>query len=131
MDDIIKKHLRDIDKASDEDKISCMKEIVLRTSLAAYETKLRQVREIFDKRYSFTVGQLVKWKPYMKNRKKPAEGEPAIVMEVLSEPVFDSNPSQSGASTPYFREPLDISLGLIDDDDFDIYFFDSRRFEPC
>ena len=35
------------------------------------------------------------------------------------------------ASTPYYREPLDVVLGLTDEDgDFLCFHFDSRRFEP-
>ncbi len=73
-------------------------------------------------------GQLVKWKPGLKNKRRPEVGEPAIVIEVLKTPLFDET---EGAGSPYFREPLDVILGVFDEDeDFDVFYFDSRRMEP-
>ena len=76
----------------------------------------------------FKPGMFVKWKKGLKNRRKPKESEVAIVIERLSTPVFDPN---NDSSSPYFREPLDLILGLMDpdDDELIIYHFDSRRFE--
>ena len=35
------------------------------------------------------------------------------------------------SGTPYFNEPLDLILGLIDEEgDFAIFYYDKRRFEP-
>ena len=87
--------------------------------------------EVFLAQHEFSAGQLVRWKPGMKNRRRPATNQPAIVLEVLSEPVFDTSPTDSSAGTPYFREPLDIVLGLVDvDGDFIVFHYDSRRLEP-
>ena len=70
----------------------------------------------------------MKWKRDLKNRRRPAYDEPVIVIEVLRTPVFDE---RGESSSPYFREPLDVVLGLVDEDgDFICYHFDSRRFEP-
>jgi len=92
---------------------------------------LKAALEQLQTRHKFRVGQLVQWKRCMKNRRRPSMGEPAIVVEVLEEPVFDTSPENSGAATPYFREPLDIQLGILDEDgDFSTFHFDSRRFEP-
>ena len=67
----------------------------------------------------------------MKNRRKPYVGQPAVVMESLKTPREDTSPSDSSAATPYFHEPLDLILGLLDSDgDFLVFHFDSRRFEP-
>lgn len=90
---------------------------------------LREALDIFRLEHTFEVGDIVRWKNGMKNRRKPAYGEPAIVIE------FDRNISvrlnDKGPETPYFREPLNLQLGLLDDDgDFVVYHFDSRRFEP-
>jgi len=75
---------------------------------------------------AFKPGDLVQWKLGLKNKRKPAEGELAVVVEVLPSPIFDAH---KGASVAYFREPLDIRLGILDEDgDFIIYHFDSRRF---
>lgn len=75
---------------------------------------------------AFKPGDLVTWKLGLKNKRRPSDSEFAVVVEVLPGPVFDSN---KGASLAYFREPLDIRLGLLDEDgDFTVYHFDSRRF---
>lgn len=72
------------------------------------------------------VGDLVVWKPLLKNRVRPAYDEPAVVIEVLDKPVRNT---EADPSSTYFREPLDIVLGLLDDDDeILVYHFDSRRF---
>ena len=81
----------------------------------------------YQKHHNFQPGQIVRWKAGMKNKKRPAYGEPAIVVEALTSPVFD--PEQEAGSA-YFREPLDIILGVIDvDGDFSLWHFDSKRFE--
>ncbi|MDY6784324.1 MAG: hypothetical protein SW833_17545 [Cyanobacteriota bacterium] len=80
------------------------------------------------KKENFEVGQIVKWKENLKNRKLPYSNQPAIVVSLLDEPVV-SNEEDSGS--PYFLEPLDIVLGLLTDDKiFLTFYYDSRRFEP-
>lgn len=72
-------------------------------------------------------GTLVQWKPNLKNRKSPEYGKPGIVVEVLSPPIIDAT-FDSGST--YFREPLGIIIGFIDEDgDFMTYHVDARRFE--
>ena len=76
----------------------------------------------------FRPGQIVQWKSGMKNRLIPAYGEPAIVMEVLNPPVFDTNKELDGTSL--YREPLYLVLGIQDvDGDFLTFHYDGRRFE--
>ncbi|CAA7625680.1 hypothetical protein [Magnetospirillum sp. UT-4] len=90
--------------------------------------KLRQRFSSFNKTHSFKPGDIVRWKRGLKNRKLPNEADPAIVIEVFATPLKDP---QHGSGSPYFAEKLDISLGILDDeDDFVIYCFDSKRFEP-
>ena len=92
-----------------------------------YLKKLKYACEDFLKKESFQVGQLVKWKKTLKNRKIPYENQPAIVVTVLDEPITEGK-EESGS--PYFREPLDIVLGIIDDENtFLTFYYDSRRFE--
>jgi len=80
------------------------------------------------KEYTFKQGDIVQWKKGLRNKKRPAEGEPAIVVEKLEKPTY-SREDESGSS--YFRERLDLILGLIDrEGDLMLYHFDSRRFEP-
>ena len=81
------------------------------------------------KAHTFAKGQLVRWKKGLKNKRTPAYGEPVIVVEVLPQPVFDTDAKNSGS--PYFREPLTIVAGEIDGDgDFLVFHYDGRRFEP-
>jgi len=75
----------------------------------------------------FEKGQIVKWKKGLKNKRLPRENQPAIVIELLDEPIY----SDFNSGTPYFREPLDLLLGFIGmQDDFIIFYYDKRRFEP-
>lgn len=91
--------------------------------------KLRTAKHMFDKVYDFKPGDLVIWKKGLTNRARPALNEPAIVMLILDTPLRDQNKQDSG--TPYFNEPLDLVLGLIDEDgEFAIFHYDKRRFEP-
>jgi len=65
----------------------------------------------------------------MRVRLLPRYGEPAVVVATLEQPIFDKAAEDSGS--PFFREPLDLALGVIDNyNDFVIFYFDSRRFEP-
>lgn len=118
---------------------------LLRAALAQYEDKLSRKNteqkvvvidaeqlvhayEQFTKKHTFKPGQLVTWKPGLKNFKRPNYGEPAIVVEVLDEPIYTT---QESAGSPYFHMPMDIVLGLIDEEgDFLVFHFDSRRFQP-
>ena len=81
--------------------------------------------------YNFQPGQFVRWKQGMKNKKHPAYGDPVIIVEVLSTAVFDKK-SGGESENPLFREPLDLVLGLFtrNDEDFLLFHYDSRRFEP-
>lgn len=73
-------------------------------------------------------GMLAMWKPGLKNRRFPLYGQPAIVVEKLDPPILDH---EAEAGTTYYREPLDMLLGILHKDgDFLVYHFDSRRFQP-
>ena len=94
----------------------------------AYISRLKVSYEAMLTQNTFSKGQLVRWKLGLKNRRLPQENQPAIVWEVLAEPIIQ-NDKESG--TPYFREPLDIALALLDKDgDLVIFHYDSKRFEP-
>ena len=81
----------------------------------------------YSERASLAPGELVRWKPGLRNKRLPQYGDPAIVIDVLAEPVVDN---QYAADTPYFRERLDVVLGVVDEDeDFVAFHFDSARFE--
>lgn len=98
-----------------------------KNSNIATPERLTELAEIYNKDYEFKVGDIVRWKPFMKNRKSPPENTPAIVMEILEHPFSD----ESEVGSTYFREPLDIVLGTIHSDgEFLLYHFCSKRFEP-
>ena len=94
-----------------------------------------EIKNIIYKRYvafntknNFNVGDFVQWKPGLKNKKRPRYNQPAIIMELLDHPVFDT---EKDSGSPYFREPLDMVIGFLDsDNDFMLFHCDSRRFEP-
>jgi hypothetical protein len=89
---------------------------------------LKELFETLELAHEFIPGQLVRWKKGLKNRRLPKEGEPAVVVAVLADPVLNQLAEPGSA---YFREPLDIILGLLDSDgDFLTFYFDKRRFEP-
>jgi hypothetical protein len=79
----------------------------------------------------FNAGDVVTWKPGLRNRRWPSYGKPAIVVEVLDPPVFDA---EKDSGNPYFREPLDIALGVFIEDgphrgDFMVWHVDARRLQ--
>lgn len=89
---------------------------------------LTELYEMFNAKHTFQPGMLIKWKPGLRNKKKPMYEEPCIVVEVLGSPVVGTT-DESGSA--YFREPLDIIAGFIEDDGgFVAFHFDSRRFMP-
>jgi hypothetical protein len=88
---------------------------------------LKAACEKFLQQESFEVGQIVKWKKGLKNKKLPHQNQPAIVVGLLDEPVIDRD-GESGS--PYFLEKLNIILGIISDDDtFLTFYYDRSRFE--
>lgn len=89
---------------------------------------LKKAYNIYKKVNKFKVGQLVTWKPGMNNKKWPKPGEPAVVIEVLSEPIIDD---REGYSNPFCTEPLDLKLGILrDNEDFMVFLFSSIRMMP-
>jgi len=78
--------------------------------------------------YKFQPGDLVTWKPGLRNRVMPDYGEAAAVIEVLTTPVYDQT---ADSSSPYFREPLSLRCLVIDKDgDAMIFYFDANRMMP-
>lgn len=75
----------------------------------------------------FEPGDIVKWKEGQKNRRSPRYNDPVIVLDVLDKPIYGEN-KEPGST--YFNEPLNLVIGILDDDgDFLYYYVDSRRFE--
>jgi len=95
---------------------------------AALAEELPKRVRLLSEKHEFDAGMLVEWKPGLKNRRRPAYGAPAVVVEVLTEPVLSTS-DESGSS--YFREPLDLIAGIIDSEgDFIWFYYDKRRFQP-
>jgi len=89
---------------------------------------LQQKMNLLLQKHEFESGQIVKWKKGLRSKKFPSEDQEVIVVEVLDNPVLQHE-TESG--TPYFREPLDLVLAMLDEDnDLVIFHYDSRRFEP-
>lgn len=85
---------------------------------------LKQAFETFNQKNTFKPGDIVEWKPGMKHKRSDG---PFIVVEVLDEPIIDTN---DGAGSAYFREPLDLVLGCFLSGDFVTFYYDSRRMQP-
>lgn len=89
---------------------------------------LRRSYDTYAVRHEFRPGDLVTWKRSLRNKMSPPPGGVGIVVEVLPTTRFDQHEEPH---TAYFREPLDIRIGLVDaDGDFTIFHFDKQRFEP-
>ena len=79
----------------------------------------------FCKTESFEAGDLVQWKPGLRNKGGLGDDDFAVVVDVLEDPVFDG---AKDSGNPYFREPLDLVVAFLDsDDDFIVLHLDSRR----
>ncbi|MCK5719178.1 MAG: hypothetical protein KAH84_04415 [Thiomargarita sp.] len=95
---------------------------------ANYTQNLIKAHQTLLEPHSFKVGDLVKWKEGLKNKKLPNSEQPAIVVQLLKESLIDRVGEEAGST--YYREPLDMILGLFDDDDeFLMFYYDKRRFE--
>ena len=84
------------------------------------------VGSLFTK-HTFSVGDLVTWKPGLRN--KATKSPPFVVVEVLLASIYDG---EANAGSPYFREPLDMVIGFLDrEGELNCLHVDSRRFRPA
>jgi len=113
-----------------EEVLTVLNETVIEKQYNADDCqKLIEVYQKLLEPHEFKVGDLVKWKQGLKNKKLPYINQPTIVIQLLKEPLIDRLDEDAGSS--YYREPLDIILGLFDDkDEFLMFHYDKRRFEP-
>lgn len=89
--------------------------------------ELKQRLDLFNEKFEFEKGDIVSWKDGLKNRTVPEYGQPAVVVEVLESSIFSSS-DENGS--PFFREPLNFVIGLIDEDnEFHCFHVDKRRFK--
>ncbi len=100
---------------------------------AEHIDKLKMVyKELFNEEdNNLKVGGLAVSKSGLKNRKHPIYGEPVVVVQVAeSEKDAHIDPSNDSGS-PYYKEPLTLQVGVLDDDDELLLFYvDKRRFRP-
>jgi len=94
------------------------------------QSEADKLKDLFEKlsepRVEFQPGDIVRWKAGMKCTKRPEYRQNCVVMETF--PVFSTD--KRGACSTGFREPCDVRIGILDEDnDLMIYLFDSRRFE--
>jgi len=93
---------------------------------------LQERFRLFDQVHRFNPGDLVTWKPGLKNKHIPRYGQPAVVIARLEQPVYDG---EKDSGSCYFHEPLDLLLGMVWDrdpgrGDLITFHYDSRRFQP-
>lgn len=98
------------------------------TSLEEYTNKLKTAYELLNSNsQKFKIGDLVVWKKGLQYKKLPKENFPAIVINILDEPITDKN---APVATPYHNEKLDLQLGILDNKGrFLCFYYDSKRFE--
>lgn len=91
---------------------------------AALASNLIEHLAKFNETHQFTTGQLIQVKPGFDTMIDPGV---CIVSKVLNEPVY----SNAEFSSCFFKEPLDMIVGVIGGDGaFREFHADSRRYEP-
>ena len=76
-------------------------------------------------RQNFNKGDLVTWKPGLKNGKYPEKNYPAIVTRIYDKPLSRDD-MESGSN--HYREPLDLVIMVDTGDEVSEFHVDSRRF---
>ncbi|WP_156427678.1 hypothetical protein [Thiohalocapsa sp. ML1] len=126
---------RDADSDSHAKRISAdVARALLKQRAAREDITEEERKELLLKRYAafndrteFAPGDLVRWKPGLRNKGGITYSGHAVVVEMLPEPIFDGT---RDAGSSYFREPLDMIIAFLDpDNDFITLHVDSRRFE--
>lgn len=74
----------------------------------AVAEELRQRFRRLQHEEAFQAGDLIEWKPGLRNTERPEYGVPALVLEVLETPAFFGE----DIGGPYFREPLTLVIGI-------------------
>jgi hypothetical protein len=125
LDKILGNFLNDEDDENEADEISKIPKIVDKDVALI---QLQKNYELYHIPYNFEVGQILKWKKGMKNRFRPDYEMPVVVIEILTAPIISEDEE---FYSPYFREKIDIIIGLNDDDDEFVFIHcDRNRFEP-
>ncbi len=89
--------------------------------------KLMELGQSYLGKHEFHLGQLVTWKPGMKNSIWPKEGKPAVVIGLNP---GGTDPREDTGS-PHFNAPRGIRIGLLSiDGAFEGYWTDENRLQP-
>ncbi len=88
--------------------------------------QLKKAQNTYATCYEFKIGDIVRWKELMKNKSMPEYNEPAIVLDILTEPIFNS---RENIGSTYFNEQLNLKLGIITDNTFLTFYHEGNRFE--
>jgi len=93
-----------------------------------YRVSLLRLYSDFSDRQQFEPGQVVRWKDGLQNKTYPYFDSVAVVIEHRTDPIVNRE-HESGSQ--YFHEPLDLALAVLvgEEQQFAVYWFDSRRFE--
>lgn len=91
---------------------------------------LKQRFKKFSEKNTFKEGDIVTWKEGLQDRNLPKENTPAIVVKVLTgDDVVLEESTTITAASPYFRNELDLLVGVISNGRFMISHQISSRFE--
>lgn len=94
--------------------------------LASTIAELQQLKTIFEVEHTFAPGDVIQWKPKMRDRIYPAYGTPVIVLEVLSPPVQRCDDIGAGSAPAKH----DLVVGINIRGELRHYYADSRRYQP-
>lgn len=114
MADLIRQKVSDLMAASPPDE---------RTTPAM----LHEAYNWFVTPYTLTPGMIVTQKPHCATKKALRDGQPGIVVEVLDPPILTD---KEDSGTPFYREPLDVVIGVVWGGNFVCFHYDSRRLMP-
>ncbi len=87
---------------------------------------LKQLSFEYTKEENIQEGDILIWKNGLKNKKRPYYNEPATVVEILKDPIYDKS---KDSGDPYFNEELSLALALVIDERFVILHYDINRFK--
>ena len=88
-----------------------------------YPQLLSEALSLYQDVPQFNTGDLVQWKPMMRNRRLPLESVPAIVVDRIDPPLT------TDAEGDRLVEPRDLLIAVIDgDQDFVLAQVSARRF---
>jgi hypothetical protein len=91
-----------------------------------YRELVGKVQYFLEQPADFQPGDVVTWKNGLKNKKYPGENQFAVVIQQLDNPIIQI---ERDSGTPYFREPLDLMLAVLDNEgDLLVFHYDKRRF---